>query len=157
MSRSPEQFDVEELVDLLLKIVGRDDLYPAYPQSRNVYREVVDFQRAPQLAPLHRHLQVEAVALLRRREIAMMLRHTPLTQRQREAIHLFLQGYTFEEMAKRWGVSKQAAHRVFLRACATIRASWRGHPLNGITLAYLESTLRRYARPTRWLNREENS
>ncbi|MDW8104522.1 MAG: hypothetical protein RMK92_05875, partial [Armatimonadota bacterium] len=67
----------------------------------------------------------------------------------------FLQGYTFEEMGQRWGVSRQAAHRLFLRACEAIRQSWSRHPLHGLTLTYRESTLRRYARRTRWLNHEE--
>ncbi len=147
--------DPEALSDLLLRLAGRDEHYPAYPESRNVQRELVDAQRAPQLAPLHHHLQVDAVGFLRRREIALMLQSTTLTPRQREVVELFLQGYTFEEIGDRWGISKQAAHKLFLRACEAIRQRWADHPLFGLTLTYAESTLRHYARRIRWLNREE--
>lgn len=145
----------EELSDLLLRLVGRDADYPAYSESRNAQRERVDAQRAPQLAPLHHNPQVDAVRILRGHEIALMLEHAPLTARQRQAVVLFLHGFTFEEMGRHWGVSKQAAHQLFLRACEVIRQSWSRHSLHGLTLVYSESTLRRYARRTRWLNRDE--
>lgn len=154
--KAQEHFvDPEALSDLLLRLAGRDEHYPAYPESRNVQRELADAQRAPQLAPLHHNLQVDAVNLLRRREIALMLESTPLTPRQREAVELFLRGYTFEEIGQHWGISKQAANKLFLRACDAIRQSWTEHPLHGLTLTYSESTLRHYARRTRWLNRQE--
>ncbi len=148
--------DLEVLSDLLLRLAGRDEHYPAYTEARTAKREQVDAQWASRLAPLHHHPQVDAVDFLRRREIAMMLQQAPLTARQRQAVELFLQGYTFEEMGKRWGISKQAAHQLFLRACEVIRHSWQQHPLHGITRTYRESTLRHYARRTRWLNREED-
>lgn len=150
-----ELVEPEELSDLLLRLAGRDEHYPAYSESRTVQRERVDVQRASQLAPLHHNPQVDAVGALRWHEIALMLEHTPLTVRQRQAVVLYLYGFTFEEMGRHWGVSKQAAHRLFLRACAAIRESWSGHPLHGLTATYRESTLRRYARRTRWLNRDE--
>jgi len=140
-----------------LRLAGRDEQYPAYPESRNAQRELADAQRAPQLAPLHHNLQVDAVGFLRRREIALMLQSATLTPRQREAVELFLHGYTFEEIGQHWGISKQAAHKLFLRACEAIRQSWTKHPLYGLTLTYSESTLRHYARRTRWLNREEET
>ncbi len=149
--------DLELLADLLLRLAGRDEHYPAYPESRTVQREMVDAQRASQLAPLHRNLQVDAVDFLRQREVALMLEHAPLTPRQRQVIDLFLRGYTFEEIGSEWGISKQAAHKLFLRACEAIRRSWTTHPLNGLTLSYSEATLRHYARRVRWLNREEGA
>lgn len=156
--KGQERFvDLEMLSDLLLRLAGRDEHYPAYTEARTVKREQVDAQWASRLAPLHHHPQVDAVGFLRRREIAMILRHAPLTTRQRQAVTLFLRGYTFEEMGKHWGISKQAAHQLFLRACEVLRQSWQQHPLHGLTLTYSESTLRRYARRTRWLNREEET
>lgn len=155
MKTFEEFVEPEELSDLLLRLAGRDEDYPAYSESRNAQRERADAQRASQLAPLHYNPQVDAVRVLRGHEIALMLEHAPLTARQRQAVVLFLHGFTFEEMGRHWGVSRQAAHRLFLRACETIRQSWNGHPLHGMTVAYRESTLRRYARRTRWLNRDE--
>lgn len=154
--RGQERFvDMETLSDLLLRLAGRDENYPAYSESRTVKREQVDAQWASRLYPLHHHPQVDAVGFLRRREIGLMLQVAPLTSRQRQAVALFLQGYTFEEIGKHWGISKQAAHKLFLRACEAIRQSWTKHPLHGLTLTYSESTLRHYARRTRWLNRED--
>ncbi|MCS6829351.1 MAG: sigma factor-like helix-turn-helix DNA-binding protein [Armatimonadota bacterium] len=147
----------EALSDLLLKLAGRDECYPAYPESRNAQREQVDALRASQLACLHHNLQVDAVNFLRRREIALMLENASLTPRQREVVELFLHGYTFEEIGQQWGISKQAAHKLFLRACEAIRRSWMRSPLYGLTLTYHESTLRHYARRTRWLNRDEET
>ena len=149
--------DVEMLSDLLLRLAGRDVSYPAYPESRTAKREQVDARWASWLHPLHHHPQVDAVGLLRRHEISLMLQVTPLTSRQREAVELFLQGHTFEEIGKHCGISKQAAHKLFLRACEAIRQSWTKHPLYGLTRTYSESTLRHYARRTRWLNREGGS
>lgn len=154
--KEQERFvDPEALSDLLLRLAGRDENYPAYSESRTAKREQVDAQWASRLYPLHHHPQVDAVGFLRRREIGLMLQVTPLTARQRQAVALFLQGYTFEEIGKHWGISKQAAHKLFLRACEAIRQSWTNHPLYGLTLTYRESTLRHYARRTRWLNRED--
>lgn len=154
--KTPEHFvDPEALADLLLRLAGRDEQYPAYPESRNVQRELIDAQRAAQLAPLHHNLQSDAVHFLRRREIALMLASTSLTPRQREVVELFLLGYTFEEIGQRWGISKQAANKLFLRACDAIRRIWTQHPVCGLAQTYSESTLRRYARRTRWLNHEE--
>ena len=154
--KEPERVvDLEALSDLLLRLSGQDEQYPAYTEWRNVQREQTDAQRASQLAPLHHNLQHDAVSFLRRQEIALMLQSAPLTPRQREAVELFLRGYTFEEMGCEWGISKQAANKLFLRACEAIRRSWLEHPLHGITLTYSESTLRHYARRTRWLNRDE--
>jgi hypothetical protein len=148
--------DLEVLSDLLLRLAGRDERYPAYPESRNAQREAADEQRASQLHFLHRHLQRDAVGFLRQREIALMLQQASLTERQREAVELYLCGYTFEEMGHRWGISKQAAHKLFLRACEAIRSRWQQHPLCGLTRTYAECTLRHYARRTRWLNREQS-
>ncbi|MER3474529.1 MAG: hypothetical protein C4335_10975 [Armatimonadota bacterium] len=147
--------DLEILADLLLRLAGRDEHYPAYPELRNTQRELIDAQRASQLAPLHHNPQVDAVHFLRQREVALMLENAPLTPRQRAVVHLFLCGYTFEEIGSAWGISKQAAHKLFLRACSAIRHSWAGHPLCGLTLTYSESTLRHYARRVRWLNRDD--
>lgn len=147
--------DLEILADLLLRLAGRDEHYPAYPESRNAQRELIDAQRAPQLAPLHHNLQMDAVHFLRQREVAMILECTPLTRRQRQVIDLFLRGFTFEEMGNEWGISKQAAHKLFLRACEAIRQIWASHPMNGLTHTYREATLRHYARRVRWLNRDE--
>jgi hypothetical protein len=149
--------DLEALSDLLLQLSGRDEHYPAYSEARTAKREQIDAQWAPRLYPLHHHAQSDAVSWLRRHEIAMMLQVTPLTPRQRRVVELFLQGYTFEEIGKHWSISKQAAHKLFLRACEAIRRSWQEHPLHGLTLTYSESTLRHYARRTRWLNRDEEA
>lgn len=149
--------DLEILADLLLRLVGRDEHYPAYPESRNAERELVDALRAEQLAPLHHNLQVDAVDFLRQQEVALMLESASLTPRQREVVQFFLSGYTFEEIGSAWGISKQAAHKLFLRACEAIRQGWAKHPMNGLALTYSEATLRRYARRVRWLNRDESS
>jgi hypothetical protein len=149
--------NLEALSDLLLQLAGRDEHYPAYSEARTTKREQIDAQWASRLYPLNHHAQVDAVGFLRRREIAIMLQVAPLTPRQRQVIELFLRGYTFEEIGKYWGISKQAAHKLFLRACEAIRRCWQEHPLHGLTLTYSESTLRHYARRTRWLNREEEA
>ncbi len=147
--------DLEMLSDLLLRLAGRDEDYPAYTEARNAQREQVDSQRAGELAPLHHNLQMDAVEFLRRREVRLMLDSAYLTPRQREVIELFVSGYTFEEIGRQWGISKQAANKLFLRACEAIRRRWSQHPLYGLTCTYRECTLRRYARRVRWLNRDE--
>lgn len=85
--------DLEILADLLLRLAGRDEHYPAYPESRNAQRELIDAQRASQLAPLHHNPQVDAVHFLRQREIALMLENTPLTSRQRGRAPLLVRVY----------------------------------------------------------------
>lgn len=150
-------FELETLSDVILRILERDEHYPAYTESRIAQREAVDAQRAEQLSPLHHNPQRDAVALLRREEVELMLREASLTPRQLRVINLFMQGYNFEEIGRKTGVSKQAAHKLFLRACEAIRRSWNQHPLHGMAIAYSESTLRRYARRVRWLNRDEQS
>ncbi len=157
MSDHEHVVDLEVLANLLLRLVGRDEHYPAYTETRNAQREMADAQRAAQLAPLHHNLQRDAVDFLRRREVLMMLDCASLTPRQREVVQLYVAGYTFEEIGRQWGISKQAANKLFVRACEAIRRSWFKHPMHGLTRTYSEATLRHYARRVRWLNRDEHT
>lgn len=155
MSRTRFPLDpLEELADALLRSAPRDPEYPAYQARWERDQSRQDQVNAPLLGILHPDPRVDAVRLVRSRELELMIRLARLSVRQSEIIRLYREGWSIEEMAQKLGVSRQAVHKQFRSACAAIRSVWRAHPLRGLSVVYSDATSHRFLTRKRWTNPE---
>lgn len=133
--------ELNEQADLLLSMVTRDE-YPHYSdfafERKNRRAREREKHSEVRLAPLN-----EAAALLQRRTIASVVGSAGLTRRQSEVFHAKAAGHGWADIGRRFGHSKQGAHRIFCQAVAKIRRAWRLCPLAGIDEVY-RAEVRRY-------------
>ncbi len=155
MSRTRYSSDpLEDLADALLRSAPRDVEYPAYQARWERDQSRQDQQNAPLLGILHPDPRMDAVKLVRSHELELMIRLARLSVRQSEIIRLYREGWSIEEMARMWGVSRQAVHKQFRSACSAIRSVWRVHPLRGLSVVYSDETSHRFLVKKRWTNPE---
>lgn len=136
-SRNP----LDEEADRLLAELARDD-YPHYSNPtferrlhRNRSREAL---YAPRIAPIH-----EAVAFLQRRSLASIIATARLTRRQAEVFNARAEGAGWEEIARKYGHTRQSSRGVFLQAVSKIRDAWRMCRTAGIDEVYRQEVSRR--------------
>ena len=96
-----------------------DDLF------RVVTRQLVEDETDPDFEALQRVADENADEDFRLMEvrdlIRVLLERTPLEQREREVILLFLQGWDFTDIAQRLQISRQATSNAFWRAIRRFR------------------------------------
>jgi len=82
------------------------------------------------------------VDYLRRQEWQRIVDRARLTPKQQAVIVARLNGWTFEEIGRRFGHTKQAAQNVFRQAAAKLVRAWNDEPLTGMADAYREDLKR---------------
>jgi len=92
---------------------------------RVVTHQIVETETDPDFAALQRiadESAAEAYCLMEVRDlIRVLLERTPLEQREREVILLFLEGWDFSDIAQRLQISRQATSDAFWRAIRRFR------------------------------------
>lgn len=133
--------ELHDQADILLSLVPRDE-YPHYSdfafERKSRRARVREKNSEVRLAPLN-----EAAALLQRHSVAAVVASAGLTRRQNEVFHAKAAGHGWADIGRRFGHSKQGAHRIFCQAVAKIRRAWRLYPLAGIDEVY-RAEVRRY-------------
>lgn len=81
-----------------------------------------------------------------RKEWQFILKHAGLTERQRDVCLQRLAGWTFVEIGRQGGHSKQGAQNIFFQALKKIRSAWRVYPYAGLSSIYRQE-VSRGARP----------
>lgn len=77
-----------------------------------------------------------------RKEWQFILKHAGLTDRQRDVCLQRLAGWTFVEIGRQGGHSKQGAQNIFFQALKKIRSAWRVYPYAGLSSIYRQEVAR---------------
>lgn len=75
-------------------------------------------------------------------EIRAVVRSANLTRRQNEIVQMRARGYTFEEIGRTWGHTKQGAAKIFLQARQKLMRAFRRYRYLGLGDVYREETSR---------------
>lgn len=131
--------DVAEEVARLIAACEQDREAPFYTESTFCRRLRYAAQRRTRI-PLR--TRDPAISYLLRREWDAIFDRAQLTPKQRAVLFARLNGWTFEEIGRRGGHSKQAAQNVFRQGAAKLVRAWTDEPLAGLADAYREDTRR---------------
>lgn len=94
-------------------------------------------KRAQVREPLYAHLIVgRREDPLLRDECADVIAIARLTQRQAEVVAMRLEGYTFEEIGRSGGHSKQGAQNIFVQGIKKLARAFRVYPYRGLSEVY---------------------
>ena len=92
---------------------------------RIVSHQIVESEDNPEFEALQRVADESAAEAFKKVEtrdlIRVLLERTPLEQREREVILLFLEGWDFSDIAQRLQISRQATSDAFWRAIRRFR------------------------------------
>jgi hypothetical protein len=131
----------EDEADNLLSRVPRG-AYPHYSESQLARKANVARVREPKLR-FRDASQSEATALLQRHILSAVISAAGLTKKQAQVLSAKAAGYGWADIGRRFGHSKQGAHRIFTQAAAKIRSAWRLCPIAGVDEVY-EAEVRRW-------------
>lgn len=94
-------------------------------------------KRAHIREPLYAHLIVgRKDDPLLREECADVIAMARLTRRQSEVLAMRLEGYTFEEIGRSGGHSKQGAQNIFVQGIKKLARAFRVYPYRGLSEVY---------------------
>ncbi len=137
--------DLSFVADALLSLCERSEERPFY--SDGALRSKL--RLAEQREPLYAHMVLpKGDDELLRSECHEVFLRARLTQRQFEVLNKRLDGFTFEEIGRHGGHSKQGAQSIFLQALKKLARAFRVYPFKGLSEVYRRET-RRGARPQR--------
>lgn len=116
------------------------------PADRPYYSEEgmrAKLRKAQQREPIYGHLlggkQDDPIL---KEECVEVFDLANLTVRQTEVLWMRLEGYTFEEIGKSGGHSKQGAQNIFVQALKKLSRAFRVYPFRGLSDVYREETRR---------------
>jgi DNA-binding NarL/FixJ family response regulator len=92
--------------------------------------------------PLHDHSRPPDIEYLLRAEWSLVADAAHLTANQQSVFEKRLSGWTFEEIGRQRGHSKQAAQNIFRQALKKLVRAWFADPLHGLADVYRQETLR---------------
>lgn len=131
--------DLAFVADALLALCDRSEERPFY--SEDVLR--AKMQLAERREPLYGQMILpHGDDPLLRDECRVLIDDARLTERQLDVLHKRLEGWTFEEIGKAGGHSRQGAQNIFIQALKKLARSMRVYPLRGLSEVYRRETRR---------------
>lgn len=132
--------DLDFVADALLAICARDAEAPAYTEATFGYKLRRDRTQEPVIA---RKLAALSPDPLRLEEVRALIDGARLTPHQHECLTLRLDGFTFADIGRLCGSTKQNAQTTFVAALGKLRRSWRTYSYTGLAEVYQSETRRR--------------
>jgi hypothetical protein len=137
------QQDLRFVADALIALCEKDAKRPFYGEASFNLK----LKKADQREPLVGHLlQPDNDDDLWRDECKSVFDQAKLTQRQYEVLCQRLDGWSFEEIGRCGGHTRQGAQSIFVQALKKIRRAYHVYPFVGISEVY-RSEIRRGAKP----------
>jgi hypothetical protein len=131
--------DLAFVADALLALCERSDDEPYY--SEDTLR--AKLKLAERRDPLYAHLMLpHGDDPLLREECRCVIELAGLTRRQLDVLSSRLEGWTFEEIGRRGGHSKQGAQSIFVQALKKLTRTFRVYPFRGLSEVYWRETHR---------------
>jgi len=121
------------VADALLALCEGSTDRPFYSDARLQQKRLAAERRDPIYAQL---IGGRPHDLLLEEECRDVLCQARLTERQSIVLGMRLDGFTFEEIGRRRGHTKQGAMRIFVQALKKIARSFRVYPFRGISEVY---------------------
>lgn len=121
------------VAEALLALCDNDDRAPFYSERNMRRREDLASRRDP----LHSKLaRAQATDSLLDGECRDVVQSARLTDRQLEIVNLRLEGYTFEEIGRKRGCTKQGVQHVFVQALKKLDRAFDVYPYRGLSEIY---------------------
>lgn len=133
------------VADRLLAETPRDPSAPHYTEQRFDRKRREMLQRLPSLPMPEPHGVQRELLLAEWKEVIEL---AGINERQVELLSLRYDGWTFEEIGRAYGVSKQAIAAAFAKAGKRLFAAWSLYPYRGLAEVYAQEVRRRSKR--RW-------
>lgn len=131
---------IRSVADRLLAEAPRNPEAPHYTEQRFERKRRDMLQRLSSL-PLPAPNGVQRDLLLS--EWAEVIRLSGINERQVELLRLRYDGWTFEEIGRAQGVSKQAVAAAFGKAAKRLALAWSTYPYRGLAEVYSQEVHRR--------------
>lgn len=131
--------EMGRLADSLLALCERDPQAPCYSEEGFRKKLEVDRRRQSRLEPPRARLEL---SYLIEHEWSEIVRLARLTARQKEVFAKRLSGWTFEEIGRASGRTRQGAQRVFSQAAAKLVRAWSEFPYRGLAEVYRQEVTR---------------
>lgn len=136
--------DLSFVAEALLAICEKDARRPYYNDERMLAKLKLAERREPKFGHL---LDLKEDDPLLRSECEAVMARARLTDRQADVFAKRMEGWTFEEIGKGGGHTKQAAQHIFVQALKKIARAFRVYPLRGLSDVYRWETRRGLRRP----------
>lgn len=121
------------VAEALLALCDKDDRAPFYSERAMRRKEDLASRRDPLHAQLALGRPSDSILSGECRDV---VRSASLTERQMEIINLRLDGYTFEEIGRQRGCTKQGAQHVFVQALKKLDRAFDVYPYRGLSEIY---------------------
>lgn len=131
--------DLGRIADALLVVCERDPTAPFWTEPGMRRRLEIDRRREP-LLKLPRNDDMTPYLL--RKEWASIVARANLTFLQRHVLERRLSGWTFEEIGRSRGRSRQSAKKLFGVAVEKLLAAWAAYPFAGLAESYRQDLAR---------------
>lgn len=125
--------------DRLLSLAERNPQQPHYGEQAFRRKLRVSEYRRRKLAPAE---EASGVCYLRRRECHAIIERAGLTACQWDVVRKRLLGWTFEEIGRFKGHSKQGAQSIFAQGARKIRLAYESYPHLGMAETYRQEIQR---------------
>lgn len=131
--------DLSFVAEALIALCEKDSRRPIYSEDRLIGKLKLAERREPQYG--HLVVQRDDDPLLRS-ECAAIFSSARLTDRQADVFVKRIEGWTFEEIGRAAGHSKQAAQHIFVQALKKIGRAYRVYAFRGLSEVYRWETRR---------------
>lgn len=127
------------VAEALLALCEKDRTSPHYSEDVLHQKLKLANKREPLFGSIASRLGND---VLLQSECKSVLESANLTTRQSEVIGLRLDGWTFEDIGRAGGCTKQGAQRVFVQALKKLTRTFEKYPFAGLSEVYREETRR---------------
>lgn len=131
--------DLSFVADALLALCERTADRPFYSEETFRLKLKLAERREPLLEPIEALRTDDALLRVECRDV---FREAKLTERQAAVLARRLDGWTFEEIGKEGGHSKQGAQHIFVQALKKIVRAFRVYPFKGLSDVYRDEVRR---------------
>lgn len=125
--------DLAFVADALLALCDRSENRPFYSEDAFRLKLRLAVQREPVYARMVSPSQHDPLLM---EECRCVIAEARLTERQLDVLSKRLDGWTFEEIGRAGGHSKQGAQNIFLQALKKIARAFRVYPFRGLSEVY---------------------
>lgn len=125
--------DLDFVADALLALCESDASAPAYTEATFQYKLRRARAREPVIARMLAQLAPDPLG---EKEVAALIGAARLTPYQHECLTLRLDGFTFADIGRLCGTTKQSVQATFIASISKLKKSWRGYAYSGLAEVY---------------------
>jgi len=132
-------YELNWLTEEIVKRIERDPDAPHYCEATFRRKLLTSHQRDLCLQISSHPPEIE---YLLRSQWGAVADHANLTSNQQSVFEMRLSGWTFEEIGRQRGHSKQASQNIFRQALKKLVRTWMADPISGLADVYRQETMR---------------